>query len=180
MSRFSFFVILSCGLFLLAMTEDQLIGTKAPEWNNSQWINSNPISVSQSKGKVILIRFFMESSCPFCRASAPHLNRFYEKYNDRGLLIVGMYTPKPQPQKTEVRTVEKYVKDYGFRFPIAVDDEWSTLNKFWLDRVPDADFTSVSFLIDKQGIIRYIHHGGSYSEKDASIIEKKIQTLLSE
>ena len=122
----------------------------------------------------------MESSCPFCRASAPYLNQFDSKYKEKGLIVIGMYTPKPSPHPTSTETVKQYASDYHFHFPVAVDDDWQTLNKYWLDRVPDADFTSVSFLIDKKGTIRYIHPGGAYSAEDAAILDKKIEGLIHE
>jgi peroxiredoxin len=173
-------LLLPCLLMLLAFSGDQLIGTPAPEWHNTKWINSSPLTVSNLKGKVILLRFFMDSSCPLCRASAPYLNHFYSKYGEKGFVVIGMYTPKPAPSATSADTVKRYVSDYQFHFPVAIDDDWQTLNKYWLDRVPDADFTSVSFLIDKKGIIRYIHPGGAYSAEDAATMEKKIETLIQE
>lgn len=171
-------LLVICVVIAFGFSGDQLIGTKAPEWNNDRWINSSPLTVSQLRGKVVLLRFFMESSCPMCRGSAPYLNELHSNFKDKGLVVIGMYTPKPVPSPTDLAVVQQYVKDYGFEFPVAVDDDWATLKKFWLDRVPDADFTSVSFLIDKQGIVRYIHPGGLYSKKDASLMKKKIQELL--
>ena len=122
----------------------------------------------------------MDSTCPFCRASAPYLNEFHEAYKDRGLIVIGMYTPKPRPRATDTGVVQQYVKDYGFSFPVAVDDDWATLKRFWLDRVSNAEYTSVSFLIDKKGMIRFIHPGGSYSKDDVVTIKKKIEELILE
>lgn len=164
----------------MAYQGEKLIGTPAPEWNNQQWINSPPLRLPDLRGKVILIRFFMDSSCPFCSASAPYLNEFYNEFKNQGLIVIGMYTPKPSPMNVPIEEVHKYVKDYGFQFPVALDNDWATLNKFWLDRVPDADFTSVSFLIDKKGIVRYIHKGGKYDSEDVKEIRKKIKDFLSE
>jgi hypothetical protein len=45
-----------------------------------------------------------------------------------------------------------------------VDDEWSALRKLWLDRVPDAEFTSASLLIDRKGIVRHVQPGGVYAK----------------
>ena len=167
-------------MLMLAFSGTNLIGTPAPEWNNDQWLNSKLLKLSDLRGKVVLIRFFMESGCPMCRASAPHLNDFHQRFKDRGLVVVGMYTPKPKPRITGVDTVAKFVSDYGFQFPVAIDDEWETLNKFWLQRVPDADYTSVSFLVDRKGIIRYIHPGGAYTQQDAAQLQSKIEALLEE
>ena len=51
--------------------------------------------------------------------------------------------------QTPVDEVRRYVEAYGFRFPVAVDDDWSALRALWLDRVPDARFTSASLLIQE-------------------------------
>jgi peroxiredoxin len=175
-----FYLIALVSLILLGFSGDNLIGTKAPEWSNDRWINSTPLELSRLRGQVIFIRFFMDSNCPFCRASAPHLNQLHEAYKDQGLVVIGMYTPKPRPRPTETSVVQQHVKEYGFSFPVAVDDDWTTLKKYWLDRVPEAEYTSVSFLIDKKGMIRFIHPGGSYSKEDVGVIKKKIEELISE
>jgi peroxiredoxin len=167
-------------LILFAFAGSEWVGTPAPQWQNQQWLNSQPLKLSDLKGKVVLVRFFMESACPMCRASAPYLNAFHKKYADRGLVVIGMYTPKPEPRPTSIEIVQGFVKDYGFQFPVALDNDWGTLNKFWLQRVPKAEYTSVSFLIDKNGIIRYIHPGGSYSERDAWTIQKRIEELIAQ
>ncbi|HEY3128167.1 MAG TPA: redoxin domain-containing protein [Acidobacteriota bacterium] len=165
-----------------------LIGSRAPEWNNRDWINSKPLNLSDLRGKVVLLRFFMESTCPMCSATAPSLNYFYSKYKAKGFVVVGMYTPKPFPEHHSVDQVRKYVRDFGFEFPVALDNDWSTLNAFWLKRVLHPDFTSVSFLIDRKGVIRFIHPGGEYNISGASKnsrqaffeMEKMIQRLISE
>jgi len=167
-------------LLVLSFSGEQLTGTRAPEWNNQEWINSEPLKLAELKGKVVFLRFFMESTCPMCRGSAPYLNQFHLDYKEQGLVVIGMYTPKPRPQRTDRSTVKEYVRDYGFQFPVALDNDWATLKKYWLDRVPDADFTSVSFLIDRKGIIRFIHPGGMYTREDAAAIRKRIEELLRE
>src|SRR5947207_1274770 len=50
----------------------------------------------------------------------------------------------------------------GFGGPIAVDERWSTLDRWWLDGHPERGWTSVSFLIDRDGIVRWVHGGGEY------------------
>lgn len=179
--------VLFCALVLLSGGQS-LIGTRAPEWHNRTWINSTPVKLSDLRGKVVLVRFFMDSTCPLCRATAPSLNYFNSTYKDQGLVVIGMYTPKPLPQDVSVDAVRKYAQDYGFHFPVALDNDWATLKSYWLDRVPDANYTSVSFLIDKNGIVRYIHPGGEYcatstdpvSRKDFAKIEQWIRKLTTE
>ena len=106
---------------------DSLVGTPAPSWKNRDWINSKPLRLSQLRGKVVLVRFFTGPSCPFCRATASALNRLHAQYGDKGLVIVGMYTPKPVPVHQPLSRIQRLVKEYGFEFPVAVDNDWATL-----------------------------------------------------
>ena len=155
-----------------------LIGTKAKTWKVGHWFNSDPLRLEDLKGHVVLVRFWTAPGCPFCAASAPALNEFYENYHHRGLEVVGFYHHKAfSPLDPE--EVEAYAKTFGFRFPIAIDENWTTLRDWWLDD-GEQGWTSVTFLIDKQGVIRHIHPGGQYvkGDKEYTILKNKIEALL--
>jgi peroxiredoxin len=142
---------------------DALVGRPSPDWPARQWAQGGPLQLADLRGKVVLLRFFMDAGCPYCSATAPALNALYEEFLPRGLVVIGMYTPKPRPRPTAVEQVRKYASSYGFRFPVAVDDDWAALRRLWLDRVPGADFTSSSLLIDREGVVRHVHRGGVYA-----------------
>jgi len=147
-----------------------LLGQAVPEWPAKpaeSWVQGRPVTLAALRGKVVLIRFFMDADCPYCRATAPSLNDFHDAFAARGLVVIGMYTPKPRPRAVTPSEVRGYVKSYGFTFPVAIDADWSALHKLWLDRVPDAEFTSATLLIDRHGILRHVQKGGVYA-KDAA------------
>jgi len=77
--------------------------------------------------------------------------------------------------------VRKYARQFGFKFPVAVDPDWPTLRRWWLD-TGERDWTSVSFLLARQGVIRYVHPGGQYVKGDKvyAQLKKKIVELLAE
>ena len=165
-----------------------LLGKPSPDWSNDRWVQGGSLRLADLRGKVVLVRFFMDADCPYCRGTAPTLNEFHREFGPRGLVVVGMYTPKPRPRPVRIEEVRGYVESYGFRFPVAVDDDWATLRKLWLDRVPDAEYTSASLLIDRKGIVRHVQKGGLYA-KDAPSAEARadyeamrsaIVTLLAE
>ena len=174
------------GMMSLASEGTSLLGKPSPDWSNDRWVQGGPLRLADLRGKVVLVRFFMDADCPLCRGTAPTLNEFQQEFGPRGLVVVGMFTPKPRP--VTVEEVRRYVESYGFRFPVAVDDDWATLRKLWLDRVPDASFTSASLLIDRKGVVRHVQEGGLYA-KDAAAAEARrdyadmrsaIERLLSE
>jgi peroxiredoxin len=159
---------------------DELLGTKAHAWTVDHWINSPPLTLADLRGRVVLVRWFMSTECPLCSATAPSLRAFDAQYRARGLSVIGMYHHK-DPEPLDPANVEKYVKTYGYTFPVAIDTDWRTLKDWWLDG-HDRHFTSVSFLIDKQGTIRFIHPGGKYepgSEAEAQL-RVQIERLLAE
>src|SRR5262249_16851403 len=77
-----------------AQAEDKLIGTEAKDWQLTDWINSQPRALKDLRGKVVLIRWWTGGGCPFCKATAPALREFHNKYASEGLVVVGIYHHK--------------------------------------------------------------------------------------
>lgn len=75
--------------------------------------------------------------------------------------------------------VARYAEIFGFRFPRAIDENWQTLRRWWLDG-GEREWTSVSFLLDRQGVVRWVHPGGEYApDSDAyTELEAMVETLL--
>jgi thiol-disulfide isomerase/thioredoxin len=141
--------------------DDDLTGVidqPAPPWQVSQWFNSPPLTLDQLRGKVVLVRWFMGPSCPFCSGTAPTLRALHDRYADKGLTVVGMYHHKEETP-LDPEQVAGWVKHFGYRFPVAIDKDWTTLRRWWLDGHNRA-YTSASFLIDKAGVVRRVHLGG--------------------
>jgi peroxiredoxin len=147
---------------------ESLLGKSSPDWSNQRWVQGGPLRLADLRGKVVLLRFFMDADCPLCRGTAPTLNELYSEFGARGLVVVGMYTPKPRPRPVSTEEVRRYVESYGFGFPVAVDDDWATLRKLWLNRVHEASYTSASLLIDRKGVVRHVQKGGLYAKDAAS------------
>lgn len=167
------------------VTGNGILGRPAPEWGPHRWVQGGPLTVAGLRGHAVLVRFFMSPECPLCRGTAPSLNELYRDFGPKGLVVVGMFTPKPRPRPTSVDEVRDYVEAFGFRFPVAVDDDWSALRALWLDRVPDAAFTSSSLLFDQEGIVRHVHPGGVFARdgdaqarRDYDEMRAAIQRLL--
>lgn len=163
--------------------DDSLTGVldaPAKPWTVSQWFNSSPLTLDGLRGKVVLVRWFTDPSCPFCTGTAPTLRALDEKYRAKGLAVVGMYHHK-QDTPLDPENVNGWIKQYGYKFPVAIDKDWSTLNRWWLDGHPQRGWTSVSFLLDKAGVIRRVHLGGKIApgaELDAMTAD--IERLLAQ
>lgn len=141
----------------------------APEIKNiAAWINSDPQTIAGLKGKVVLIDFWTYS-CINCQRTQPYLNAWHDKYQDDGLVILGLHAPEFAFEKV-TKNVETAVADAQIKYPVALDNSFSTWqaykNRFW----------PAKYLIDKDGQVRYTHFGeGSYAETETTI-----QSLLKE
>jgi peroxiredoxin len=164
----------------LARADDELLGTRAVEWKLTGWINSEPLALKDQLGKVVLVRWWTGGGCPFCAATAPALNEFHARFASRGLAVVGVYHHKGRGP-LDPGAVRRQARAFGFRFPVAIDPDWQTLRRWWLDG-GDRRWTSVSFLIDRKGVIRHIHPGGSYVKGDRAYeaLRAKVEELLNE
>jgi peroxiredoxin len=166
----------------------ELIGTPAPNLSLVHWINSEPLEIANLHGKVLLLRWWTDT-CQLCAATAPSLLKLQDKYGARGFQVIGVFHPKPAGDWNLTR-VERAAERYHFTFPVADDGDWQGLKRWWLNSA-HREYTSVSFIVDKHGVIRYVHPGGEYHESigspaheicDANFktIDKTIATLLDE
>ena len=137
-----------------------LVGTPAPEWAFTRWTRGEPRTLDELRGKVVLLRWFTDG-CHFCEATLPGLEELRSRYADRGLAVIGVYHPKP-PRGVSDGFVRGVAKRLGFSGPLALDQGWKTLGRYWLDGNDQRSWTSVSFLIDRDGTIRWVHSGGEY------------------
>jgi len=159
----------------------KLVGTTPPEWQTERWLNSPPKTLASLRGSVVLVRWWT-AECPYCSTSAPALRTFHQKFGPRGLQVIGMYHHKGDGP-FEPTVYEETAKKYGFVFPVAFDPDWRTLHSWMRDRGGNevsTGWTSVTFVLDKQGVVRHVHPGGEYSAGEASYeeLERAIEKLL--
>jgi thiol-disulfide isomerase/thioredoxin len=157
------------GLSSVQLSGDKSQFKKAPEFEGiSSYINSNGTKLSDLKGKVVLIDFWTYS-CINCIRTLPYLVDWYQKYSDKGLVIVGIHSPEFEFEKG-LDNVKQAVTRFGIKYPVLLDNDHGTWNAFQNSYWPR------KYLVDSEGFIRYDHIGeGGYVET-----ENAIRTLLAE
>lgn len=126
------------------------------------WINSNPLKIAQLNGKVVLIDFWTYS-CINCIRTLPYLKNWYEKYKDKGLVIIGVHTPEFEFEK-EADNVKNATERFHILYPVALDNNYKTWQAY------SNNYWPAHYLIDQNGILRQVHFGeGSYMETENAI-----------
>ncbi|MBM4124917.1 MAG: redoxin domain-containing protein [Nitrospira sp.] len=156
------------GLLLAAPQLQAAIGMKAPDFVASVWINSGPQSVADLQGKVVLVEFWT-FGCYNCRNVEPYVKAWHKKYAHQGLVVIGVHSPEFKYEH-DVEKVKRYADEHGITYAIPIDNDFAIWNRYGNRYWP------VLYLIDKQGVIRYVRVGeGGHQET-----ERVIRSLLTE
>ena len=123
------------------------------------WINSEPLTFEEQRGKVLLIDFWTYT-CVNCIRTLPFLKAWFKKYQEHGLVLVGVHSPEFEFEKVRENVVQA-TEELGVTWPVAQDNEMGTWrafnNRFW----------PAKYLVDADGKIRYTHFGeGAYDETE--------------
>lgn len=154
---------------IFGFTSPDIKGLKAPELPpDLPWFNSLPLILKKLQGKVVLIDFWTYS-CINCQRTLPYLKQWWKKYQNKGLVMIGVHAPEFEFEK-DPQNVEKALKKYRVTWPVVVDSNYQIWKSY------DNHYWPSKYLVDPKGRIIYTHIGeGNYLET-----ESKIQEALKE
>ncbi len=132
------------------------------------WLNSAPLDAASLRGKVVLVDFWTYS-CINCLRSLPYVREWAHKYQDQGLVVIGVHAPEFAFER-DLGNVRRAVADLGVTYPVAIDNDYAIWRGF------NNQYWPAHYFIDAQGRIRAHHFGeGDYAES-----ERIIRQLLEE
>lgn len=133
--------------------ESAYVGTSAPTFH-LQTTSDESYSSEQMKGKYTVLHI-ATTWCPFCNVEAPHLEKIYQDYKDKGVevLIIDVKEDRDLVQ-------EKLVDNFQLSFPVLLDTDGTVAASFApQDVLPDLARDEVmlasNLLIDPEGKIRF-------------------------
>ncbi len=142
-------------------------GDGLPSFNGALgWINSPPLDAAALRGKPVLVNFCTYTCINWLR-TLPWVKAWAAKYQEQGLLTVGVHTPEFSFERDPVN-VRPALSRLGIDYAVAIDSEhaiWRAFNnQYW----------PALYLADAQGRIRYRQFG----EGDYAQTERMIQKVL--
>lgn len=127
------------------------LGDPAKNLDIQTWVKGKAVDLQRTSGKNIVVVEFWATWCGPCRTSIPHLTRMQQKYEDNGVIVVGI-------SDEELAQVKPFVDQMGskMQYTVASDPDKSAhkdyMRAFGVDGIPHA------FVVDKDGAIAWRGH----------------------
>ena len=143
------------------------VGKKAPEISQGEWINSKPLKLAELRGQVVMLEFWT-FGCWNCRNTLPFVKTWHKKYSGERFAIIGIHTPEFESEKN-LSKVRSQVSELGIQYPVVTDNDSKTWDSY------EQMYWPVLYLIDKKGVIRYVHIGEGEYEQTEEWIKKLLR-----
>ncbi|MGB6269198.1 MAG: thioredoxin-dependent thiol peroxidase [Olleya sp.] len=132
--------------------------------------DGNPISLSDYKGKKLILFFYPAASTPGCTAEACNLTDNYKALQEKGYSILGVSADTEKKQAS-------FKAKYEFPFSLLADTEKEAINAFgvwghkkFMGREYDG-IHRITFLVDENGVVAHVIDKVKTKDHAAQILE---------
>jgi thiol-disulfide isomerase/thioredoxin len=163
---FAFCALLLPGLAAAAeqlLSPDQAPG--APSCALTVQGDAGPTGLDKFLGQVVYVDFWA-SWCGPCRMSFPFMNELQAEFAAQGLVVLAVNLDE------EAADAQSFLDGHPASFKVATGTNQECATGFHVEAMPS------SYLIDRAGRVRYIHHG--FRAGDAQALHTLAATLIAE
>ena len=152
---------------------------QAPEWDVSEWINGEAVTIDELRGKVVVVEFF-QLWCPGCnRFSIPLMHRWNKIFNkdivSGGLAMLSIHTVFEGHSYQSPARLRDFLKEKGIEHLVGIDRHMDgneipeTMRRYLTRGTPEM------VIIDKRGRIRFQRFGGFEPTEAESLIRELLE-----
>lgn len=150
--------------FALSQSFAASVGDMVPNFKADSLDGNKTIDINELKGKVVFVDFWA-SWCTPCLKSLPEFEKLQTSFADRDDVVVLAINLDEDP-----KSATKFLEKINVSYEILADSSGEIPAAFGVSAMPS------SYIIDKSGIIQYVHKG--YKSGDVDKIKSKIEQLL--
>ena len=108
-------------------------------------LSGKPHALSEYRGHPVVLNVWA-TWCPPCRRETPRLERAFERFRKRGVIVLGIDQDEP------LAKVRAFAARFHLHYPVVLDP------KEVYGAAAGFQFPTTVF-VDRSGSVRYIHHG---------------------
>lgn len=130
----------------------------------------NTVSLSDYKGKKLIVFFYPKASTPGCTNEACNLRDNYKALQDEGYELLGVSADSQRRQSN-------FKKKYNFPFPLLADEDKEVINAFGVwgpKKFMGREFDGIhrkTFIIDENGVVERVINKVKTKDHAAQILE---------
>ena len=147
-----------------SLASSGLEGQTAPDFALKSSTGEN-LRLSEYRGDVVMINFWA-TWCGPCRQEMPLLDELYTRYERVGFNLLGVNIDD------DSRRAMQMIEELGVSFPVLFDASKQVSKLYEVDAMP------VTVLVDREGNVRYVHHGYKPGYEDKYL--DQVRSLLRE
>jgi peroxiredoxin len=160
----SIFALVLCVFAASSLASSGMEGQTAPDFALKSSTGEN-LRLSEFRGDVVMVNFWA-TWCGPCRQEMPLLDELYNRYQRVGFNLLGVNIDD------DSRRAMAMVEELGVNFPVLFDASKKVSELYEVEAMP------VTVIIDRQGTVRYVHHGYKPGYEDKYL--DQIRSLLRE
>jgi peroxiredoxin len=141
-----------------------VLGREAPDFTLKSTAGEN-LRLSEYRGQVVLINFWARWAGD-SRREIPALERIHGTYARAGLVVLGVSI------EADARRAGEFATSMHIPYPVLIDTDPALGQEYAVDKMP------TTFLIDRAGIVRFVHVG--FESADEAVYLDQIRALLRE
>ncbi len=127
------------------------IGEKAPVFSLQDLMTGKTVSLSEYKGRKVVMVEFWGTWCDICNSEIPELLKLYSEWKGRGFEFLAVAVPPGDADE-----VRRFIREKKLPYPTFLDEDLTVAAKLYGLAGP----IPLKVLVDHRGIVRYAHVGG--------------------
>lgn len=138
------------------------VGMQAEDFRLTD-LEGKPQSLSQYRGKVVLVNFWA-TWCKPCTTEMPAMQASFDKLRDKGFVVLAINELEDDAK------VREHIKQYGHTFPVLMDHDNKVANQFGVFGLP------VSVFVDEKGVVQEYIKGGLLTEQKIQEVVDRLRS----